>query len=254
LAGLVAMAGILWLRSFNIAASNIDANTHFQMSDTCMLQRQTLEAITHCTEGLRLAERVCQLTDYQEPQYVGTLATVLNHLACVRATCPQVEFRDGPEAVRLAERACQLTGYQEPRYVGTLAAVLDSLAWMRATSPRAEFRDGPEAVRLAERACQLTGYKEPRFDETLAAAYAETGRFDEAVAVLASTRELALARGENGLAERNLKFIELYKLRQPFRDADQRDELRTGNQGVPTGADTKTNSAKSRLDPAPSGH
>jgi hypothetical protein len=132
----------------------------------------------------------------------------------------------------LAERACQVTGYKEPMYVKILTAALNNLAWIRATSPQAEFRDSSEAVRLAERACAMTGYKIPLYVETLAAAYAEAGRFDEAVATVASERELALARGESALTEKSLKLVERYKLRQPFRDADQRDELRTENQGT----------------------
>ena len=142
----------------------------------------------------------------------------------------QHQIRDAPEAVRLAERACKLTDYKMSLYVETLAAALNNLAWIRATSPRAEFRDGAEAVRLAERACAMSSYKKPLYEETLAAAYAEAGRFDEAVATMARGRELALARGESELAERTLKLIEFYKLRQPFRDPDQRDEPPSGNQ------------------------
>ena len=105
---------------------------------------------------------------------------------------------------------------------------LNNLAWIRATSPQAELRDGPEAVRLAKRACELSDYKAPLLVGTLAAAYAEAGRFNEAVTMAATARELALATGESELADRNLKLIEIYKARQPFRDTDQRDERRTG--------------------------
>src|SRR5207248_4204334 len=46
----------------------------------------------------------------------------LNSLAWIRASHPQAEFRNGPEAVRLAERACGQTDYKQPVLVGTLAA------------------------------------------------------------------------------------------------------------------------------------
>jgi tetratricopeptide (TPR) repeat protein len=174
-------------------------------------------------EAVRLAERACQLTDYKVPLHVGTLATALNNLARMRAASSQADLS---EAVRLAERACQLTGYQVPLHVQTLAGVLNNLAFLRAASPQAELRDGPEAVRLAERACQLTDYQVPKLVGTLAAAYAEAGRFDEAVTTAVRERELAMARGESGLAERTLKIIELYKARQPVRDGDLRDEPR----------------------------
>ena len=60
-------------------------------------------------------------------------------------------------------------------------ATLNSLAWLRATCPLDELRDGPQAVADATRACELTGHAVPGFLDTLAAAYAEAGRFDDAV-------------------------------------------------------------------------
>jgi protein O-mannosyl-transferase len=58
---------------------------------------------------------------------------------------------------------------------------LNNLAWFLATNPDAGLRNGEEAVRLAERACQLTHYQQTVPVMTLAAAYAEAGRFDEAI-------------------------------------------------------------------------
>ena len=58
---------------------------------------------------------------------------------------------------------------------------LNNLAWILAANPDATVRNGAEAVALAERACKLTDYKEPLLVGTLAAAYAEAGRFPEAV-------------------------------------------------------------------------
>ena len=63
-----------------------------------------------------------------------------------------------------------------------LAPALDSLAWVLATSPDASVRDGVQAVALAARAERISGGRNPGFVATLAAAYAEVGRFPEAVA------------------------------------------------------------------------
>ncbi len=57
----------------------------------------------------------------------------------------------------------------------------NNLAWIRATHPDPELRNGAEAVRLAERACALWKDRDPNLLDTLAAAYAEAGRFPEAV-------------------------------------------------------------------------
>ena len=56
-----------------------------------------------------------------------------------------------------------------------------AMAWLLATSPEASLRDGARAVELAQRAVRLTGGREPDALDTLAAAYAEAGRFAEAV-------------------------------------------------------------------------
>lgn len=54
-------------------------------------------------------------------------------------------------------------------------------AWIRATSPDIRLRNGPGAVADAERANELTGWKDGYFLAAAAAAYAEVGRFDDAV-------------------------------------------------------------------------
>lgn len=57
----------------------------------------------------------------------------------------------------------------------------NALAWILATCPEARHRNGAKAVDHATRACSLTGHKEAIHLDTLAAAYAESGKFKEAV-------------------------------------------------------------------------
>jgi hypothetical protein len=71
---------------------------------------------------------------------------------------------------------------------------------------------------LAERACELTQYKTPILVGTLAAAYAEAGRFDDAVAAGERARKLALEVGQQALAEKNTRLIELYRAKRPCRE------------------------------------
>jgi tetratricopeptide (TPR) repeat protein len=59
--------------------------------------------------------------------------------------------------------------------------ILSEMAWFFATQPDATLRNGPEAVRLAEHACALAGRTAPEMLAALAAAYAESGRFSEAI-------------------------------------------------------------------------
>jgi tetratricopeptide (TPR) repeat protein len=96
--------------------------------------------------------------------------------------------------------------------------VLNQTAWVLATWPEASLRDGSQAVVLAERAVRLSGGREPAILDTLAAAFAEAGRFTEAVDVTKQT--LALARRQNNrrLVEALEARIALYQAKTPFRD------------------------------------
>ena len=93
---------------------------------------------------------------------------------------------------------------------------LRSLAWLLATSPDDGVRDGAQAVVVAERAAQLTGYENPIALDTLAAAYAQAGRFNEAVKFAARAEELARGRRQTDLADRFKQRLELYRAGKPF--------------------------------------
>jgi protein O-mannosyl-transferase len=95
---------------------------------------------------------------------------------------------------------------------------LNNLAWTLATSEAAELRDGARAVELAERACKLTGYRETVIIGTLAAAYAEAGRFDNAIATAQKACAQASASGKADLLKINQQLLELYRRHQPYRE------------------------------------
>ena len=99
-------------------------------------------------------------------------------------------------------------------------APMNNLAWMLATHEKKEIRNGPEAVRLATRACQLTGYKDARVLGALDAAYAEAGRFPEAIDTARKGCALALAASENELADDARARLELYQAGKPFHKGD----------------------------------
>ena len=100
-----------------------------------------------------------------------------------------------------------------------LAGALNNLAWALAASPDDELRNGPEAVRLAQRACELTHYGEPLFLGTLAAAYAEAGRFPEAVTTAEKAEQLATDAGLTAVAAKNRELLELYRAGKPYHEA-----------------------------------
>src|SRR6202034_95290 len=54
-------------------------------------------------------------------------------------------------------------------------------AWLLATNPYRSLRNGPDAVKRAERVWKLTGGDDAHALNVLAAAYAEAGRFSDAI-------------------------------------------------------------------------
>jgi tetratricopeptide (TPR) repeat protein len=103
-----------------------------------------------------------------------------------------------------------------------LAINLNNLAWILATSKETHIRNGTRAVLLAEQACELTHYRETVMVGTLAAAYAETGRFDEAMATAEKACALASDSGEQELLRKNRELLALYRQHQPYHETTEK--------------------------------
>ena len=95
--------------------------------------------------------------------------------------------------------------------------VLNRLAWLLAVNPDAHIRNGTQAVELAERAATLTRRQQPAVLDTLAAAYAEAGRFTEAIATARRALGIATQQNDRGLAAGLNARIALYQAGTPFR-------------------------------------
>jgi len=96
-------------------------------------------------------------------------------------------------------------------------AALNNLAMFRASCRQAEFRNGQEAVKLAEAACRLSGRRNPSFLGTLAAAYAEAGRFGDAVKTMQEALALAKASGANELVPIQTQMLQLFRAGKAYR-------------------------------------
>jgi protein O-mannosyl-transferase len=101
------------------------------------------------------------------------------------------------------------------------AFLLNNLAWVLATCPKAVVRNGARAVELAQQAERLTGRTNLWIIGTLAAAYAEDGRFPEAVAT--AQRALDWATSQTDPAQINALREQMgqYRAGLPIRDASQ---------------------------------
>jgi protein O-mannosyl-transferase len=96
---------------------------------------------------------------------------------------------------------------------------LAGMAWILAASPDASVRNGPKAVELAEEAYKLSGGGDPILASILAGAYAEAGRFPEAVTAAQRALDLATAQSNAQLATAVQDQLNYYQARRPFRDA-----------------------------------
>jgi lipopolysaccharide biosynthesis regulator YciM len=94
----------------------------------------------------------------------------------------------------------------------------NNLAWVLATCSDPGVRNGLKAVAIAERADALTASKSPVVCATLAAAYAETGRFADAVKTAQRALQLALSEGQNARADAIRAQIHSYQAGAAFRD------------------------------------
>jgi tetratricopeptide (TPR) repeat protein len=95
---------------------------------------------------------------------------------------------------------------------------MNELARLLACASEAEVREGAEAVRLAEKACAMTNHQQADMLTTLAAAYAEAGRFEDAIATAQRARDLAASRGENALAAKAGELLALCQSGRTLRE------------------------------------
>jgi len=94
---------------------------------------------------------------------------------------------------------------------------LQQLAWIRAASPCDELRDGREAVRLAERARAAKQNNNLDILEVLAAAYAESGRYDDARQTMRLALRSVDERSDSVRASRIRERIREYDAKRPVR-------------------------------------
>jgi protein O-mannosyl-transferase len=160
------------------------------LADALLQKHQPAEALPHYEAALAI-----------EPRQPGAHLKLAGALQALGRS---------PEAVSHYRAALQL----EPGW----ALALNNLAWILATHPQAHIRNGAEAVRLAEQACHASSYREAVYIGTLAAAYAEAGRFEDAVTTAEKARALADSTGQAELARKNKELLDLYRARQPYHE------------------------------------
>jgi Flp pilus assembly protein TadD/4-amino-4-deoxy-L-arabinose transferase-like glycosyltransferase len=204
----------------------------YNLANVLMVQDKLDEAIVHYNEALLLKP------DYLEAHSnlakalarQGKLEEAIEHWQKLVQINPQeamLHSNLGTAYSLLGQLDKAVLHWQEalrlkPDYV----SVLNKMAWLFATCENPDYRDAGRAVELAERGCKLTAYKEPRLLDTLAAAYAEAGRFDEAVRTAERALELAKLSGEGQLVEDIDNRLKLYRQKKAYHEAgNQKTEV-----------------------------
>ena len=212
----------LFQRAVSVASDNWLA--HNNLSNALLEQHRSLEAAeSHAREAVRIRP------NYPEARvnlglalfWQGKTSEAILHLEKaleLRPNRPDTHEYLG-YALMVAGRGDEAIQhfYEALRLSPAFVPALKGLAWIRATHPTANWRNADEAVRLAERAAQLTSYKDAQALDILAAAFAEAGRFDEAVRIGEQARNLALAANQTELARKIVDHLDLYRLGLPCR-------------------------------------
>jgi tetratricopeptide (TPR) repeat protein len=167
------------------------AEAQFDIGHALLQQGKADKAIAHLQEAVKI------IPDYAVAQY----------------NLGEAFLQEGRpvEAVENYRKAIQINR----DYVDAL----NSLSLILATCPDASLRNGAEAVEDAQKACVLTHYQKPLLVETLAAAYAEAGRFPEAIATAEKAGELATDDGLTAEAGKNRQLLKLYQAGKAYHEA-----------------------------------
>jgi tetratricopeptide (TPR) repeat protein len=168
------------------------AEAHYDLGN-CLLQIGRVdEAIVHYRKAIELQPRL--------PQAYNDLGNAFRRKGMAA------------EAMACYQKAIEL----QPQFIPAQI----NLAWMLATWPEPSVRNGGKAVALAGQANQFSRGKDPLILRTLAAAYAETGRFPEAVLTASQALALAMAQSDTGLTNALQTEIGLYQANSPCRSTN----------------------------------
>ena len=92
-----------------------------------------------------------------------------------------------------------------------------NVAWVLATASDASIRDGAKAVEFARKAVEISNTEDPKFLRALAAAYAEAGRFSQAIEAAQRGMTKATAQSNFEIAHLLQDDIALYQIGLPLR-------------------------------------
>ena len=198
-----------------------NAQAHANLARALALQGKMPEAEAHLRKALEIKP--------DDADIQGAIGSMLMGQGKFAEALPHVResVRLGPTAETRVQLAGLLMQTGDPRealsqYRQALALdpnqleALNNLAWLLATSSESSLRNGQEAVRAAERACRLTKNQSAIHLGTLAAAFAEAGRYVEAIRAAEMSMQIANAQGQKQIVAMNQQFLTFYRAGKPW--------------------------------------
>jgi tetratricopeptide (TPR) repeat protein len=203
------------------------AQSHYNLGVVQVGRGQLDEAVVHFQKALEIHPDFVEAHSNLGVALArcGRFDEAIGHFQKVLDIRPDKAGASQNLAIAVARREKAVKALAERRDTLRLRAddadLLNDTAWMLATNPNASIRNGTEAVELAQRALQISGGKDPAILHTLAAAYAETGRFPEAVQTARKAQELATQQSKQALADSIQAKIRIYETGSAIREAPQ---------------------------------
>jgi tetratricopeptide (TPR) repeat protein len=224
--GQVDEAIIQFQKTLAIQPDHVEA--HYNLGKALLQKGRTDEAITHFQTAIRIKP------DYAEAQNNLGIALAQNgraeeailHFQRALVIQPDnaeahnnlgiVFFQKGQldEAIIQFQRTLSI----RPDFMEAQGG-LAHIAWILATSPDPSVRNGAKAVELAQQTDRLSNGRNLVTAATLAAAYAETGRFPEAITNVQRALQLAGNQNNAAMIAKLQAQLKLYQAGSPLRAA-----------------------------------
>jgi len=210
-----------------LAINPDDAETHNNLGSAFLQQRRMDEAIAQFQKALAIKPEFAEAhynlgNAFRQQGGVNEAIVQFKKALAIKPEFVEAHYNLGNAFLQQGRMDEAIVHFQKaltikPDYV----EAQNNLAWVLATCPQASLRNGIKAVELAERAKQLAGGGNPAVLCTLAAAYAETGRYPEAVETAQRAMQLAEAQSNATLAGTLQSQLKFYQAGIPFHGTEQ---------------------------------
>lgn len=185
--------------------------------DRCYKNKHPKTRLQGCDALVRYYSYSSKDELYPEPTRMFGLAGALVSRASAYKSNREwaTAIRDYEQVIELRKPVISRSQFQTNNATSLVNAT-NGLAWLHATCPDERYRSGTDAVRLAEVAVSMRPW--PNHRDTLAAAYAEAGRFEDAIREQEAAIGMLNEKGKQLYLKRFQARLALYRQHIPYRE------------------------------------